>query len=71
MRAGHDIRPPRSEVPSPGRWIALGRTLRGDMTIVRIRLASFILFQSQRVAALRRSRTEARPDEWTTQKRDD
>jgi hypothetical protein len=28
----------------------LGRTLRGDMTIARIRLASLILFQSHRVA---------------------
>jgi hypothetical protein len=28
--SGHDTRPSRSEVPSPGRWITLGRTLRGN-----------------------------------------
>jgi hypothetical protein len=53
VRAGHDARPSRSEVPSPGRWITLGRTVRGDMAIARIRLASLILFQCLRVAASR------------------
>ena len=28
VRAGHDTTPSRSEVPSPGRWITLGRTTR-------------------------------------------
>ena len=30
VRPGHDTRPSRSEVPSPGRWITLGPTLRGE-----------------------------------------
>jgi len=60
FRAGLDDRSSRSEVPSPEQWIALGRALRGDMTITRIGEASLILFQSHRVAALRRPRTEAR-----------
>lgn len=60
FRTGLDDRSFRSEVPSPEQWIALGRALRGDMTITPIREASIILFQSHRVAALRRPRTEAR-----------
>ena len=44
-----------------GMMDALGRTLRGDMTIARTRSASLILFQSHRMAALQRPRTEARP----------
>jgi hypothetical protein len=52
VRAGHGTRHSQTEVPSEG-WITLGRTLRGDMAIVRIRLASLILFQFRRVVVLR------------------
>ena len=58
---GHDTRPSRSEVPSPGRWTRSHRDRFSGIATTLTRLAGLIhIFEPHQVAATCRPRTEAR-----------